>query len=264
MRKVIPLIFSGMMAIVLALGCGGGELNVDEAYSVLRPVKQLELPDQVEDNLIVTIDNVADESSSYKNRIELYINGRRVNPNWLVSNVEKTFTYKLRLRPGYYEVKAYYYAYIGWGEERYEIETQELVRVAHDQRTTVSCNIAKQPNGEPVNRNMYFKTRNQPIAAAPAAPVVRPEPVVAPEPVTRPTRSQEIVLQVNTTPVDADVYVDDLNVGRTPARVPVDRSLDHTVQLSAPGYRSAVKFLDHSFFRGKKTIHIIQELERID
>jgi hypothetical protein len=162
MIKVFIIVLNAAVLIFL-FGCSGGKLTVDESYSELRPVKQLELPEQIKDNLIITLDNVADEGSSFKNRVELLINDRRIEPNWLVSNVENTFTYKLKVRPGYYDVKAFYYAYIGWGDNKYKIEAQELVRVSHDQCTRLTCEIAKKTNGEPVNKNMHFKATFEPF-----------------------------------------------------------------------------------------------------
>jgi hypothetical protein len=157
------VLFSNLVLIVAFVlsGCSGGQITIDEAYAVLRPVKQLELPDQVEDNLVIIISNVADQGSSYKNTVSLYVNGKEILPNWLVSNVENTFTYKLKVKPGYYDIKARYYAYVGWGEEKFDIVSQELIPVAHDQRTVVSCHIAKQQSGEPVNKRLYFKTKSE-------------------------------------------------------------------------------------------------------
>ena len=156
------------MSLLFLFGCSGGKLTVDESYTELRPVKQLDLPEQVKENLVISLENVADQGSSYKNRVELLINNRRIEPNWLVSNIENTYTYKLKVRPGYYEVKAFYYAFVGWGENKYKIEAQELVPVSHDKCTILSCEIAKKTNGEPVNKNMYFKVATETLNQAAA------------------------------------------------------------------------------------------------
>jgi hypothetical protein len=178
------------LAIVLA-GCNRGQVSVDETYAAMRPLKQLELPDQVTDNLVIIVSNVADQSSSYKNYIELEINDRKVRPNWDVSNIENTYTYRLRLRPGYYKVKAHYYAYIGWGEDRYPIETEDLVQVTSLQRTVLTCNIVKRPNGEPVDKKMYFKTQNEPFDTSLIGPSVA-QPVAA-EPAAKPADAPTVV-----------------------------------------------------------------------
>ncbi|NOY58999.1 MAG: hypothetical protein GXO75_08710 [Calditrichaeota bacterium] len=150
-------------SLVIIAGCAGGKITVDQAYRELTPVKQLELPEQITDNLVIKISNVADDGSSYKNHLNLYINDKLIQPDWAVSNIENTFTYKLKLKPGYYKVRAEYFAYIGWGEEKFSIMTQKLVRITHDRRTFLKCNIAKEPNGTPVNKKMYFKVNTEPL-----------------------------------------------------------------------------------------------------
>ncbi len=153
--KTATLIF--LVGTLLLLGCKGA-IQIDETYNVIRPVKQLELPDQVSENFVVMIKNVADQGSSYKNHVDLYINDYKINPDWLVSNVQNTYVYKMRMRPGYYKIRAEYFAYVGWGEDKYEIVSDELIRVQHDKRTIATAEIVKKPNGEPLNKKMYFKT----------------------------------------------------------------------------------------------------------
>jgi len=265
------------LAIILA-GCNRGQVSVDETYAAMRPLKQLELPDQVTDNLVIIVSNVADQSSSYKNYIELEINDRKVRPNWDVSNIENTYTYRLRLRPGYYKVKAHYYAYIGWGEDRYPIETEDLVQVTSLQRTVLTCNIVKRPNGEPVDKKMYFKTQNepfdtsligpsvaQPVAAEPAAkPADAPTVVQAPPAVVPSvqTVAETIALQINTVPEHCQVIVDDQVVGQSPLKIAVQRNSDHVLQAAAAGYRTGFKVIDRAAFTGKDQLIVILELER--
>ena len=47
-------------ALIIINGCASSKITVDEAYRNLKPVKQLELPDQVEDNLVIVLENVAE------------------------------------------------------------------------------------------------------------------------------------------------------------------------------------------------------------
>ena len=180
------------------IGCAGsGKLLMDETYSALKPIKQLELPEQIENNLVVKISNVADEASSYKNRLELYLNNRLIEPNWLVSNVQNTFIYKMKLKPGYYEVKAFYYAYVGWGDEKFRIESQELVRVTPTTRTILTCPITKKPNGVPVNKKMYFKVKTELLIPPPKAESKIQSEQVQPKPdnaeVVKPNNSKKKV-----------------------------------------------------------------------
>jgi hypothetical protein len=280
--KIISLLFLGLAFTIFFTSCGSGQLTVDEAYSVLRPVKQLELPDQVSENLVVSIANVADEGSSFKNHLDLYVNDKLIKPNWAVSNVENKYTYKLRLRPGYYEVKAYYYALVGWGEEKFPISTKEPVRITADQRTLLSCDITKEAGGIPVNRKMIFKMTTEPFEAAaqtpaqPAvqntAPVVPDKPVEIAQPALQvtikppdptPVVERSIALQIKTVPENAEVILDDKFVGQSPLTLLVTREVDHVVQIAAPGYRNAVKYLDHSLFGEEQALHLYQTLEPI-
>jgi len=273
-RKIdkLLLLFVLLLPALLLNSCSRRSLMVDESYAVLKPVKQLELPEQVSENLIVKIANVADEGSSYKNHLDLYINGKLVKPNWVVSNIERTYTYKLRLRPGYYNIKANYYAYVGWGEEKYPIEAKDLVPVFPNKKTVLFCSIQKEANGVPVNKKMYFKKEVQPLAEAessieiPEKTVIKgmvkqkPTPVETPQPI-KDVKANSIVLQINTVPENASIIIDDKTVGQSPLKILVDRNSDHVVQISADGYKTAVKFLDHTLFGKEKVIHILQELE---
>lgn len=255
MKKYILSVVA-IMGVLMLLGCKG-KVTVDEAYNAIRPVKQLELPDQIEENLVIIIDNVADEGSSYKNRLDLYINDYKISPDWLVSNVQNKYVYRLRMRPGYYKVKAYYHAYVGWGEDKYEILSQDLVRVQHDKRTIVEADIVKKPNGEPVNKTMYFDAEYQDFSQSTS---LDSEPA-APQHSPLPQMGEMITLQINTVPEHAQIIIDDKVVGQSPIRYQVNRNQDHIIQISAEGYRTKTKFVDHSKMADKSVFHIIQELE---
>lgn len=282
-RKTVLLSVLGVA--ILYLACASSRVSVDEAYSALRPLKQLELPEQVTDNFVVTVSNVADEGSSYKNHLELFVNDKMIEPNWAVSNLEDTYTYKLRLRPGYYKVKVFYYAYIGWGEEKFSILThEEFIRVTSERRTLLKCNIAKEPNGEPVNEKMYFRVETEPLTPVgsippPLKPAFKAQPEL-PQKTIEPPKSavtsapvlatpapndvsteNAILLQINTVPDKANIIIDDKTVGQSPLRIMVDQSTDHIIQISADGYKTAIKYLDKSLMGKEKVFYLIQELE---
>jgi hypothetical protein len=244
-----------LLATLIFVACKG-QVTVDEAYNAIRPVKQLELPEQVDENVIIIIDNVADEGSSYKNRLDLYINDRKINPDWLVSNVQNEYIYRMRMRPGYYDIKAYYYAYVGWGEDKYEIKSEELVRVQHDKRTIVRAEIVKRPNGEPVNRTMYFTAKLEDFSEPTTIRQRQEEAQKLPE------ISDTVTLQINTVPEHAQIIVDDKVVGQSPLRYDVSRNEDHIIQISAAGYRTKTKFVDHAKTGSRDVYHVIQELEK--
>ncbi len=248
MRRILFALVS-IAAAAMMFGCKG-RVTVDEAYNAIRPVKQLELPEQVVDNLVVEINNVADPRSSYKNRVQLYLNDRPIDPDWLVSNIQNKYVYKFRLRPGYYKVRAVYIANIGWGEEEYPIVSEDLIRVQHDKRTIVSADIVKKPNGEPVNRTMYFTTRTVDLNEE--------SPVSAESDESSP----QIHLQINTVPEHAQIILDDKVVGQSPLRIPTSRFSDHVVQVSAPGYRTKTAFIDAGKLKSGNVYHVIIELEK--
>jgi hypothetical protein len=255
------LFFSIMTLIVFALGGCKGHITVDEAYNAIRPVKQLELPDQVVDNLVVEIANVADQSSSYKNRVDLFLNDYPIDPDWLVSNVQNKYVYKFRLRPGYYQIRAQYYAYIGWGEDSYKIISEDMIRVQHDKQTVVSADIVKKPNGEPVNKTMYFASRMENLDASSseaAGGSLQEESTVHESDPASPA----VTLQINTVPEHVQIIIDDKVVGQSPLRTPVKRNADHIVQASVDGYRTKTIFLDTAKLKGKDVYHVIAELEK--
>lgn len=244
-----------ILGIYFLIGCKGN-VSIDEAYNAIRPVKQLELPEQVEENFVVIIENVADEGSSYKNRIDLYINDYKINPDWLVSNVQNTYEYRMRMRPGYYELKAHYNAYIGWGEDKYEIKSEDLIRVQHDKRTVVTAEIVKKPNGEPVNKTMYFTAKLEDLKS-PSAKETKQRPMP-----DQPKIGEKIALQINTVPEHAQVIIDDKVVGQSPLRYDVTRHEDHIIQISAPGYKTTTKYIDRAKMGTQSVYHVIQELEK--
>lgn len=252
--KKIAICFLGLFGVLLLFGCKG-QVSIDEAYNAIRPVKQLELPDQVQDNLVIIIENVADETSSYKNTLDLYINGHKINPDWLVSNVQNKYVYKMRMRPGYYELKASYNAYVGWGEDKYEIISEDLIRVQHDKRTIVQAEIVKKPNGEPVNKTMYFSTKLENLDAKSDYSENTPKK-------SAPAVNDMITLQINTVPEHAQIIVDDKVVGQSPLRYEVSRSEDHIVQISAEGFRTKTRFVDRAKMGSRDVYHVVQELEQ--
>ena len=254
--KVILILFS-----VVLLACSAKRISIDQAYSSLRPLKQIELPEQVTDNLHIIIDNVADEGTSYKNYVQVFVNDKSLTPNWDISNTETNYTYKLKVRPGYYKIKANYFAYIGWGEEKYEIKTlEEFVRVPHDKITVVHYDIVKKSNGMPVDKNMYFKLKTEPLVVQPNSHTGNV--VATQQSIQSDVRSDEIVLQINTVPDNARIIVDDKTIGLAPIKIKVDRNVDHIVQIVADGYKTAVKYLDHSNLQNKTIFHLVQELEK--
>ncbi|HFE52878.1 MAG TPA: hypothetical protein ENK07_05510, partial [Bacteroidetes bacterium] len=105
-RKWFALVAAGVL-LVLAAGCAGHKALVGEqTYYVLEPVKELDIDQSLLPvNLIVRVHNVADMEKSYKNRFELKVNGKKIEPVTPVTNVQSEYEYHLKLKPGYYKVE---------------------------------------------------------------------------------------------------------------------------------------------------------------
>ncbi len=257
--KIILILFS-----VLFIACSAQRISIDQAYSILRPLKQIEFPEQVTDNLHIIIDNVADEGNSYKNYVEVFVNDKLLTPNWNVSNTESNYTYKLKVRPGYYKVKANYVAYIGWGEENYKIKTQdEYVRVTHDKITVVHYELVKKSNGMPVDKNMYFKINTEPLNISFDYQPDQVEKTKVIQSVPAPAyAADKMIIQINTVPENAKIIVDDKTIGMAPLKVEIDRNSGHVIQIIADGYKTAVKYLDKAALQNNTVFHLVQELEK--
>lgn len=244
-----------LIACIMTLSCSGSAVNLQDSYQKLSPQKPVEFPEPAQDNLIVTISNIADDRSSYKNRIEMYVNQKKIEPSWLRSNLDRKNVYSLRLKPGYYDIQAVYYAMVGWGEEKYVITNPDLISVLPDQRTELACILTKKSNGTPVNRNPKFVVSYQPLGPVNSAGTLTPVSevkegktavVMEASPARRGTEGSDTFLQINTIPENARVFVDDKLVGQSPVRIQVDGAVDHAVQAAKEGYQTTVKYVDHS------------------
>jgi len=244
-----------LISSLLTLHCSGSAVNLQESYQKLSPLKPVEFPEPAEDNLIVTIANIADERASYKNRIEFYVNQKRIQPSWLPSNLDRKNVYSLRLKPGYYDVQAVYYATVGWGEEKYIISNTDLISVPPDQRTLLNCVLTKKTNGALLSKNPHFTITYEPIAqthsvGTPAAQTEAKANKTAVMTLAQSSKREaeegDTFLQINTIPENARVFVDDKLVGQSPRRLKIDPTVDHAVQISCEGYQTVVKYVDHT------------------
>ena len=243
------------------IGCGSTRISIDEAYEKLEPVKQLELPEQLADNLVVKVNNVADEYNSYKNHVDVLVNDKIINPNWNVSNIEENYTFSLKVKPGYYDIKAYYYAYVGWGEEKFEIKTLSPVRVSHDKQTVVEYDLVKKENGEPVDKTMVFNISNGSLLADDDRAV---QQQMDAGPVAKSPNPDKVTLQINTVPENAKIILDDQVAGYAPLKLSIDPGNDYVLQISAEGFKTYTQRLDKASFKGHDKVLIIRELEPLN
>ncbi|MDZ7374328.1 MAG: PEGA domain-containing protein [candidate division KSB1 bacterium] len=284
MRRAIVLV----VAACLGVGCASrSSLVSNQTYYELEPVKALDIDQSLLPvNLIVRVHNVADMGPSYKSRFELKVNGRRIEPVTEASNIQSDYEYQLKLKPGYYEVRGTYFASGGWQEERAEVRTRDLVRVEPGRRTVLEVSIRKNWDGTPVDKVMFFDVSYQPLAEVGAGAVGTAPPtaqtpqgealsgeraigVSVPGGVqySRPAgqpflRNRPVLVQINTDPEHCDVIVDDQAVGQSPLQIWIDSSTSHVIQISRPGYRTTIRYLDASRLAGEEKMVLIERLEK--
>ncbi|MGH7493118.1 MAG: PEGA domain-containing protein [bacterium] len=164
----------GIFTLALSFGaCGGSRLTTDRAARELKPKEQL--PERelrnLPNNMIIRIDNVADDGQSYKNYVVLRINGREVAPIERISNFSSTYSYPLRLQPGVYEIKGEYHAVGFWREHTYDIVTDETVKIMPNQRTVLEARLEKNHRGELAEKPSKFRISYENLLTeAPAEP----------------------------------------------------------------------------------------------
>ena len=277
-----------IVAPMLFAACAGSRLTTTAASQKLKPIAPLPEREQlaIPVNLFIRIQNVADAGTSYRNYVKLFINGKEIAPDEPENNLQTTYTYSLRLQPGIYEVKAEYHVVGFWKEYVYDITTDEPVKVLPGKRTELEIRLDKDSRGFPRTRKNQFTIRYRPvsgvmqpepseytrssvipdIAHKEATPLPAPEKAPAaplPEP---PAYSSErpgsVELQINTVPLGADVYVDDLFVGQSPVKIRVSASERHVIQVSKKGYREFLKVITPAQFRSRKNFSVIIRLEK--
>lgn len=93
-----------------------------------------------------------------------------------------------------------------------------------------------------------------------AAPAAAPVAIAHVE--TSAAAPGKIALQINTTPANAEVIVDDKYLGQSPLITHVERGRSHVVQISKKGYADKIKLIDRSEFGNQQTYFLIEKLER--
>lgn len=283
------------VAAMLLWGCGSSRLTTRQANEVLQPRAPLPERDQAQmpENLLIRIENVADGSGSYKNYATLRINGRGIAPDEAVSNFTADYDYALRLPYGMYEVEGEYHVVGFWKEVSYPIRVDEPVKIIPGKKAVLTAHIEKDWKGFPVEDALRFQLRydNLPerqaeappaplpaagVPVAPARPMVSKEPVLfeekfvrpAPEetepPVAETVRTPEsITLQINTTPSNAEVIVDDRFCGHTPLRVTVTRGERHVVQVSRQGFVEVLRIVEPQELGDGNRLQLVFKLEAV-
>lgn len=160
MHKIVILfVFSLLMLALLISGCAGPKrLSVDQVYTSIAPAEPLPeyLRKDQEKNLIIQINNVADEGKSYKNYAELFINGYLIQPEQEITNLTRNYSYQLLLQPGIYKVEARYYASTGWKIEKFKIVSREKVMVFPNKKTYLTIDLKKNSWGGLTENPSFF------------------------------------------------------------------------------------------------------------
>lgn len=257
---MIKALVAGLSLLLLLAGCGSNKgLVGDEATSKLKPMKELEVQEATSANLLINVKNIADFSYSNKNRFELFLNKKLIQPKNKVDNATPTYVYELRLQPGYYEINGVYYWNDGWRDRQTKVKSQELVRVGQDRRTVMDTDIPKDWRGMVTDDELYFHVAYEPFFEDEVPQQEATQEIAQQQYST----GQKIQLQINTDPVYCDVIIDDQMVGQTPISIWVDNSTSHVVQIKKDNYRTVMRLYDVEDLRTRDKLILIERLEPV-
>jgi hypothetical protein len=298
MHRRITILATLLIVFALVTACGSGKMSTRTASQKLKPVEALPEREQSQMpvNLTIKIGNVANAASSYGNFLELFINGKAIAPEKPENNLKSSYRYNLRLQPGVYDVEAKYHGVGFWKERVFTIKTDEPVKIIPGQRTELAISLEKDGRGflrqkknqftiryaqldEPVFTRIEKTARPKTEIIEPAKGIVvsrKPEiievrpgvkapyapPVVVDRLAAQAPNVDGVILQINTMPVGADIYVDDRFVGQSPVRVVVKRREGHVIQIARKGFQEHLKVLDAGELQGKNDLQIIVRLEK--
>ena len=143
------------------ISCAGTQrIKYNETFLRIKP--SAPLPEAIAKkqpvNLLIKIENVADMRTSYKNRLDLFVNKFLIEPEQEITNITSDYIYRLSLQPGIYKVKALYYASTGWEEKSFKIlPRDEQVMVFPDKKAVLKVNLRKDSWGAPVDKVTHFE-----------------------------------------------------------------------------------------------------------
>jgi hypothetical protein len=265
------LIFGSFFIFALVLSsCGNkgrGVVGV-EATDKLKPQKEVEFDKaNLPYNLEVFVTNVADNAYSNKNYFRLYVNKQLIQPQNSVDNTTPNYEYRLKLMPGYYEIKGVYFWNDGWKDVKTEIKTEDLVRVDEKGLTTLKKEIPKDWRGVVQGKNLRFEMsyaefeQSEPAVQQKfAADTVSKQQIVKRSGYTGTGR---VKFQINTDPVKCEVYINDELIGSSPISWWVDRNTVHVVQVKAEGYRTGIRVVPPEEMQRDDKVVVIMRLDAL-
>jgi len=155
------LVFAIIFSLFAIISCAGHQrIKYNETFLRIKP--SAPLPEAIakkqQVNLLIKIENVADVRTSYKNRLDLFVNKFLIEPEQEITNITSDYIYRLSLQPGIYKVKALYYASTGWEEKSFKIlPRDEQVMVFPDKKAVLKVNLRKDSWGAPVDKVTHFE-----------------------------------------------------------------------------------------------------------
>jgi hypothetical protein len=157
-----------ILGMALLGACGGSRMSVEQASLDIAPKSELPARQQVQlpDNFVVKIRNVADDGSSFKNYVRLFVNGHEILPAGQVDNVTSIYTYPMRLQEGVYDVRAEYHNVGGWRGKVYQIVPDEPVQVLPSKRTVLVADLYKNEMGGLAESPTHFQLRYEDVNVA--------------------------------------------------------------------------------------------------
>ena len=159
-------VFAILLSLIFLSCLGPRKLTTGQTFLNIKPAEQLPVYDleSIPVNFEALIENVADMSSSYKNRAAFYINDHLIVPDDEISNVKNIYLYRLKLQPGIYNIRGEYSALDGFKEKKYTIKPQTKVMVKPETLTRVRYKIEKNWDGTPLHENMIFSVSYSPLS----------------------------------------------------------------------------------------------------
>ena len=279
------------LALVFAAGCSSRTVQPQQYYDKLKPISAAPQTSSTP-TLIVQINNVRDAGKNRKSAATLFINNQEITPSNAQDSNARDYTYELGLAGGIYKIEARYRTPSFWKDKEFQITTHDgKVRIYPDYVTRLAITLDKKADGSLQREKNFFSeipqslsartapkisepaaaqpvNANPPTVAKPAASfieVTSPAPPATSNreqlPQAQPPSSGRIALQINTSPSNAEIIVNDKYLGNSPLVTYVERGQNHVVQISKAGYATRIKVIDQRELEGQKPYLLIEKLE---
>jgi hypothetical protein len=267
--KNLKILFLFLISSLAFFSCSSQEGVVGkDAIELLKPVKQAEMEaSDLPYNLEVLVTNVADNNYSNKNYFKLFVNKQLIQPQNKIDNTTSDYIYRLKLLPGYYDIKGVYYWNDGWKDVKTEIKNKDLIRIDEKGLTMLEKEIPKDWRGIVQGKNLTFDSSYKPTDQQNLAEIQNTQvDSLPPSMYYRPGQpvSNRVKFQINTDPVKCEVYINDELIGSSPISWWVDRSKVHVVQVKADGYRTGIRVVPPEEMMSEEKVVVILRLDQLN